>query len=170
MIKTINLQGKEYAQVADRIKEFRTECPRGLIETSHEFIDGGKIIFKTRILKDKANKNSAEATGTALGDIKGVKAFEKLETISVGRALALLGYMASGEVASSEEMEEFERSKDEKKAELIESLKENVDEILDIGTLRDFYLSHKGLGADFDMYVNNKKKELQAKLKKDVQD
>jgi len=106
-METMKLQGKEYATVATRIKEFRQDCPNGLIETKFEKLESGEMVFEARILKDKANQNSGEATGHSIGKITGDKAFEKLETIAIGRALALLGYMASGEIASSDEMERF---------------------------------------------------------------
>lgn len=104
----------EYAKVVDRLNEFREENTRGLIETSPEIIND-TIIFKARILKDKSDKNSAEATGHAIAKRTGAeKQFEKLETLAVGRALAMLGYSAGGEIASSEEMEEYNAWKDEK--------------------------------------------------------
>lgn len=107
-IKTTKLTGGgEYAHVADRLKQFREDCPNGLIETEPSIQEDGTIIFKVRVLKDKSNPNSAEATGHSMGKSAAVKAFEKLETVALGRALALLGYLAGGEIASSEEMEQF---------------------------------------------------------------
>ena len=76
-------------------------------------------MFKAYILKDKADPNSADATGHSLGNNENEKDFEKQETIAVGRALALLGYASSGEIASSEEMEEFLEYQEEKKREYI---------------------------------------------------
>ena len=38
-----------------------------------------------------------------------MKSFEKLESIAVGRALAFAGFSADGEIASFEEMEEYEK-------------------------------------------------------------
>lgn len=130
-LKTMNLSGSEYAKVPDRIKEFRENCPNGLIETKPTIQEDGQIMFYARILKDKADPNSAEGTGHALGGNKKAKDFEKLETIAVGRALAMLGYMASGEVASSEEMEEFEAYKSDKVDEAIGQLKatETIDSL-----------------------------------------
>jgi len=122
-----------FAKVADRLNEFREDCPNGLIETSPQLLDNGQVMFKTRILKDKSKPESAEATGHALGKSNSEKEFEKLETISVGRALALLGYAVSGEIASSEEMEDFYEYKNDqvdlavaslKNADTIDSLKE----------------------------------------------
>lgn len=143
-VKTIDLKGKEYAQVSERIKQFREDCPNGLIETKPEFQPDGTILFTARILKDKADPTSAEATGHALGNSKGDKAFEKLETIATGRALAMLGYMASGEIASSEEMEEFYKYRDEKVDEAIGQM--NATESLD--ELKQVFMSLGSLMAD----------------------
>lgn len=126
-MKTIKLKDKDYATVPVRIKEFREANPNGLIETKPEMQKDGTYIFTARILKDKANPSSGEATGHSIGQISADKAFEKLETIAIGRALAILGYMASGEIASSEEMEEFNKFKmkkhEQQVAEVIEQMR-----------------------------------------------
>lgn len=126
----MDLKGKEYAKVPERIKEFRQDCPNGSIKTTPTMLADGQIMFQAVILKDKSNANSADATAHAIGKSEGEKAFEKLETIAVGRALAMLGYLSSGEVASSEEMEEFQAHQDAKKLEkrlqAIESLRQST--------------------------------------------
>ena len=48
------------------------------------------------------------------------------ETIAVGRALALLGYASDGDIASSEEMEEFLQHKEDKLQELITETTEAI--------------------------------------------
>lgn len=140
--KVITLKGNDYAKVADRLKIFREENPNSKIMTETRSVDDGKITFKAYIWKNKdelidlvksgVDKETimitADSNGTAQKEIKnGDKDFEKLETVAVGRALALLGYLASGEIASSEEMEEFEDFKKQKVAdqsqELIAKLK-----------------------------------------------
>jgi hypothetical protein len=68
-------------------------------------------MFSAYILKDKSDPNSADATGHSYGKTTDEKAFEKLETVAVGRALALLGYLNNGDIATSEEMEEFNQYK-----------------------------------------------------------
>ena len=153
---------KAYAQVKDRIKEFRTDCPNGLIETTPTITDT-QVIFKARIIKDKSNPASAEATGHSMTDVKGdkAKAFEKQETIAVGRALALLGYASDGEIASSEEMEEFLSQKELLHQEKMEELREQIEAIETVNGLKEFYQKHKGLGKDFDAYVTKRKNELQ---------
>lgn len=138
-VQTMKVSGGDYAKVKDRMLEFRQENPRGLIETTPTIAED-HIIFKARILKDKEDPNSAEATGHSMGKGTGAKVFEKQETIAVGRALAFLGYGASGEIASSEEMEEFEEYKQqqfmeamEEKSEQIESAK-TIDELKEVWT------------------------------------
>lgn len=150
-LDTIDLKGKAYATVPTRIKEFRNENPNGLIETKPDIQADGTVIFSARILKDKANHSSGEATGHAIGKMNGDKAFEKLETISVGRALALLGYMASGEVASSEEMERFMEYQSQQKEEArLEAIQEAANAKTDAEFLT-VYKKHSSLLSDPDV-------------------
>lgn len=126
-----------FAKVADRIAEFRKDNPRGLIETTPTMVND-ILMFKTRILRDKSDANSAESTGHAMAKMdNSEKQFEKLETISVGRALALLGYGASGEVASFEEMEEFNSFRDNQIDEAIM----RMNECKTIPELRECFMS-----------------------------
>lgn len=134
-VKTIDLKGKAYAQVKDRLKQFREENPRGLVETFPTIQPDGRLLFKARIVKDKADEGSAEATGHALGKDTGEKAFEKTETIAVGRALALLGYAMDGEIASDEEMEEFYEHKQEKHREAVLELRARLEDAKDLKEL-----------------------------------
>lgn len=136
--------GAEYAYVADRLKQFREDCPNGLIETSPTIRENGQLMFTARVLKDKSKPESAEATGHALGKNTGAKAFEKLETQAVGRALALLGYLASGDIASAEEMEEFYEYQDMKVQEAIDMLNDSKT----IDELKTRFMSLGGLIAD----------------------
>jgi hypothetical protein len=135
----MKVSGGEYAKVSARLKMFREDCPNGLIETTPTFTDDG-LMFSARILKDKSRPESGEATGHALGKNTGAKAFEKLESISVGRALAMLGYLAGGEIASSEEMEEFYSYRDQK-------IEEAIDRLNDAKTLDELRSVFMGLDA-----------------------
>lgn len=106
--KTIKLQGNaEYAKVCSRLSEFHKKYPKGKVETKDNFKEGF-CIFKAKITPD-IDKPERFFTGHSFGNVKGVKSFERLETISVGRALAFAGFLADGEIASAEEMEEFGR-------------------------------------------------------------
>ena len=107
-VATINLKGNEYATVPQRLLEFRRTHPRSSVTTKPTFNEDGSVVFTATIVKDKKDEHSATATGHSYGKLTGDKAFEKLETIATGRALALLGYLNNGQIASTEELEEFE--------------------------------------------------------------
>ena len=134
----------EYAKVNDRLLEFRQDCPKGSIVTSYQLVTD-RIIFKAHIIKDRGDSTSAEATGHATGKDDGTeKVFEKLETIATGRALALLGYGAKGEIASSEEMEEFLAQKEERMAEAIFECTEAIGNCESLDALRKYWSSLSG--------------------------
>lgn len=148
---TMKLGTAEYSKVKTRVLEFRTDCPNGDIVTTPTVTDT-HIIFKAYILKDKSNPASASATGHSMGEINKTdksgksaeKVFEKQESIAVGRALALLGYGADGEIASSEEMEEFLANKQEKLVEKIMELSESIGNCESLETLKTFWSSLSG--------------------------
>lgn len=103
---TIKLGNFNYAKVATRLKEFLEDYQKDVsIDTTAEFKDGW-VVFKAVVTCPRG-----VFTGHSLGQVgKKDKAFEKQETIAVGRALAFAGYLASGEIASLEEMQELDRT------------------------------------------------------------
>lgn len=129
----------DHAKVKDRLKLFWEENPTGKIETSSSML-GENVVFKTLILADKSNPASREATGHALGKLSGDKDYEKLETISVGRALALLGYATDGEVASLDEMEDFIKYKKEMAQRELEEWKANLENAQTAIELKDVWI------------------------------
>ena len=160
-VNTINLQGKEYATVPARLKEFREANPKGSVATSYQILENNQIVFEAIVRKDNSDMESASATGHAMGDLKGQKAFEKLETIAVGRALALLGYLASGEVASSEEMEDFLAYQENQKQIMIQDATEKLESAKDITELGKVWSS---LLPEAKLELKDKKDELKVKL------
>ena len=158
--ETILLKGNQYARVATRIKEFRQDCPQGLIVTTPEFKEGDVCVFTARVLKDKGNPASAEATGHSIGKLTGDKTLEKLESVAIGRALAVLGYLASGEIASADEMEEFLIYQNEKKAKSLIDAAETIAKIKTMASLKAYYEKNKGTGKEHDALIINRKKEL----------
>lgn len=157
---TMDLKGKEYAQVKDRLKEFRKDNPRGDIKTTPSIREDGTIMFEAVIVKDRADENSARATGHAYGPNKGDKAFEKVETIAVGRALAYIGYAADGEIASSEEMEEYETYKEQKHRETVLALQERLDSATSLKELGEVWA---GLTGEMKVELLSYKNELKKK-------
>lgn len=164
--KTIELQkGVSYAKVAERLKIFREENPNGKHESAFEMDVDGSMVFTVWLWKDKTElielmkagvidiatlRTSADATGNAKGGGTGRdKEFEKLESIALGRCLANLGYLASGEIASSEEMESFQAYKQDKVDEVIKEI--NKCKTLD--ELRKYYLSLSSMMAEHDVII-----------------
>lgn len=177
-IKTVKIGGGiDYAKVADRIKIFWEENPNGKIDTEREDISENKVRFIARIWRDSKVildlatvgtdinivKLTANATASADAAKKGDKENEKLETVAVGRALAMLGYLASGEVASREEMEQFEAYKANLFQDEINKTIEEMKKAKTIDELRKFYVS---LSAELrnNPKILNIKDELKKKI------
>jgi hypothetical protein len=134
---------KDYRLVPDRIKQFREDNVRGDIHSTPTWLPDGGLVFEALIIRDLADPSSARATGHASYSAQEMgkpKAFEKLETIAVGRALANLGYLNDGQVATTEELEEFEEYKEQQRIEAlgakIEQTLEAFREINDLEELR----------------------------------
>jgi hypothetical protein len=177
-VKTTKIGGgADYAKVSDRLKVFWEENPDGKIDSERENLADGKIRFIARIWRDSAEvlklaqagtsaeviKMTANATASADAVKKGDKENEKLETVAVGRALAMLGYLASGEVASREEMEEFEDFKAQQSQEAIEAA---WDAMIGAQTMDDLKTIFVNLEPKVrnDTAVIAKKDEIKAKL------
>ena len=142
----------DYAKVADRLNAFRTENPRSKISVKFSYDESGNLTHTARLWKDKTEYyemlkagvkaddalESCEAEGSSFMEVSRLKlekGFEKNETIAIGRALAILGYAGSGEVASSEEMEEFEDWKSQKTEEERAKVLESITNTKDIKSL-----------------------------------
>lgn len=104
-----------YAPVARRITLFYERYPAGRIITSLVERDASAVIFRARIYRT-AEEASPAATGWALeregdGDVNAVACLENTETSAIGRALANLGFTASAERPSREEMVRVARAR-----------------------------------------------------------
>lgn len=153
-LATIKVSGGEYSTVPTRLKAFRESNPRADISTESQFTEDGGLIFKATIIQDRANDTSARATGHSFGRMTGAKAFEKQETIAIGRALAVLGYLNNGQIATTEEMEEFESFKADK-------YEQDIKEATTIEELMDVFNSMDALAKkEFTPMLSERKKEL----------
>ncbi len=83
--------------------------------------------------------------------------------MAVGRALALLGYAGSGEIASSEEMEEYLKFQEDKKRKILEEAKEKLEFVKHLNELKEVWIS---LPAEAKAEFEGLKNELKAKLEK----
>lgn len=105
-LDTVNIKGKDYVQVNDRVKAFRSVCPGGVIETEMVYYEGGRVMFKATI-KDQDDRILAtgyaeEKEGSTM--INKTSFIENCETSAVGRALGFAGIGIDGSMASAEEV------------------------------------------------------------------
>ena len=105
-IKTVDIKGKEYAQVNDRIKAFRELCPNGSITTEVLEMTDGIVTMKATVCDEEG-----KVLGTGLAQEKESSSFinktsyiENCETSAVGRALGFAGIGVDGSMCSAEEL------------------------------------------------------------------
>lgn len=161
-LDTIKVSGGEYAKVASRLKDFREKHPRAKIVTKPEPFGEG-LVFKAEIISDLSDESSARATGSAMYTAKQMdqpKAFEKLETIAVGRALSLLGWLNNGEIASTEEIAEFEDMKREKVKKLIDEGIQKMQKAKSIDELKSIFITLDMTNENIIAAKDKKKEEL----------
>lgn len=110
MSKRVKVQGgKLYTRVVDRLTAFKEHYPVNkvnvLIHTEIHTLTDSYVVFKATISKG----DTILATGHGFNAIAKEKAFEKAETVAVGRALAFFDpqYGGESELASQEEMEKY---------------------------------------------------------------
>lgn len=109
-IRTTNIQGKEYAEVNQRIKAFRMVYPDGGIHTEMLSNENGVCIFRACVgfVKDKdffilGVGTAYEKEGSSF--INKTSYIENCETSAVGRALGMAGFGIDTSVASAEEVQ-----------------------------------------------------------------
>jgi hypothetical protein len=110
---TYDFDPEAYATVAERIRLFYAAYPLGRIQTELVSRTSHEVVFKALLYRTPADDRPA-ATGWAAeregdGEINLVACLENTETSAIGRALANLGFTASRERPSREEMSKVAR-------------------------------------------------------------
>ena len=104
-----------YAPVAERISLFYGAFPRGRIITELMSRTERDVVFRALVYR-QAEDAEPSATGWAAeregdGEVNAVACLENTETSAIGRALANLGFTASRERPSAEEMAKASRAR-----------------------------------------------------------
>lgn len=106
MIKAMDIKGKEYAPVNERIKAFRFIYPRGQIITELLSLENGVCTMKCSVYDDEgtllATGHAQEKEGSSF--INKTSFIENCETSCIGRAIGSLGLAIDGSFASYEEV------------------------------------------------------------------
>ena len=103
LIKPIDVKGKEYAEVKERVKAFRYLYPEGTINTEITTYNKDEIIIVARATD---YNGVLLATGHARGKTNKFFSLEDTETSAVGRCLGFLGLGITTSIASAEEVKE----------------------------------------------------------------
>jgi hypothetical protein len=118
-MKKIQIKGKDYIEVNERVKQFHKDYPNGSITT--ELIEmTDRFITKTTVIPDVKNSDRC-FTGIAYEKedstfINKTSALENCETSSCGRALGMLGIGIDTSIASYNEVANaVEQQKDKPK-------------------------------------------------------
>ena len=123
-IKTIDVKGKEYSAVNERIKAFRMNHPLGTIATNIERLEDGVVVMSCEV-KDE----NGQLLGKAFAYEKENSTFinktsfiENCCTSATGRALGYAGYGIDLSVCSAEEVQNAIANQNKDRIEDIEDL------------------------------------------------
>lgn len=106
--KAIDIKGKSYVLVSDRVIYFNEQYPNGCIKTNIVKYENGQVTIRARVFPDMENTNryfsgyAQEIEGTTF--INKTSALENAETSAVGRALAMMGIGVIDSIASVDEI------------------------------------------------------------------
>jgi|TARA_Y100000310_G_scaffold59983_1_gene55376 hypothetical protein len=106
---TVNIHGKEYVMVKDRIVAFYNAYPHGCIRTELVDYKDGDWIVKAFCYPNPNEFPETYCTGLAheshgSSQINQTSALENCETSAVGRCLAMAGFGTEESIASAEEV------------------------------------------------------------------
>jgi hypothetical protein len=114
-MKTINIKGKEYVPVNERILEFHKLYKDGMIETEIISHNEGVIVMKAVVYPEGKGEGKRYFTGHASeyqadksSFVNEVSYVENCETSAIGRALGLLGIGIETAFASANEVKAAE--------------------------------------------------------------
>lgn len=106
-LKSIDVKGKNYVEVNQRIKGFRMLYPEGSIQTEILSNENGVVLMKASIIDDKGvllgTGHAFEKESSSY--INKTSYIENCETSAVGRALAMCGIGIDTSIRSAEEVE-----------------------------------------------------------------
>lgn len=111
-LPTVDIKGKEYVLVKDRILEFNDKYKQGSITTELVSPIESKLIVIKATVTPEPGRTFTGYSQAVIGDgyINKTSALENAETSAVGRALAMMGIGVIDSVASVDEINKAEGS------------------------------------------------------------
>lgn len=109
VLKTIDVKGKNYVEVNERLKAFWQLCPEGRIVTNILKLENDICVIQSAVFENKEDREP-RATGIAYEKegstfINKTSYIENCETSAVGRALGNAGIGIDTSIASAEEVQ-----------------------------------------------------------------
>ena len=105
-LSTVDIKGKDYIDVSNRVKAFRMCYTGGCIETEKVSNENGLFIFRAKIFNEEG-KLLATGTGyekESSSFINKTSYIENCETSAVGRELGMAGFGIDTSIASANEV------------------------------------------------------------------
>lgn len=103
--KAIDIHGKEYILVKDRVLFFNDKYPKGSIVTELlSQLDSKQVVVKATVEVDGRKYTGHSQAVVGEGHINKTAALENAETSAVGRALAMMGIGVIDSIASVDEI------------------------------------------------------------------
>ena len=107
--KAIDIRGKQYVLVSDRVNYFNETYPQGFIQTKLlSSPDADMVVIKAKVVPDYTQIGRSfighSQAKWGEGMVNKTAALENAETSAVGRALAMMGIGVIDSVASADEM------------------------------------------------------------------
>ncbi len=114
-IKLVDIKGKMYAPVSERVKAFRMAYPTGWIRTEIVSNEGGVCVMQATVGIGDMVLGSGYAFEKESGSyINKTSYIENCETSAVGRALGFAGFGIDTDIASAEELTNADLNNDAK--------------------------------------------------------
>ncbi len=164
-LKSVNIKGKEYVEVNERLKYFRSTYPNySLTSEVLEKTDKSILILASIINEDGrviASGMAEEEKGSTF--INKTSYVENCETSAWGRALANFGIGLDTSVASAEEVQNAIANQDKPKTEVLMEL--NDEKMVDV---LNYVVANKSKGLDWIVKNIGKKYKVTTKVKNQI--
>lgn len=108
-MKTINIKGKEYVPVVERVKEFHRLHPKGEITTEIISNADNRVVIKARVNTDGGQIFTGHSQAEWGKGMMGGVALEVAETSAIGRALGFANIGIVDSIASADEMRKVKK-------------------------------------------------------------
>lgn len=131
-LASMNIKGKDYIPVNERIKAFRMVYPHGTIQTEMLSNEDGVCIFKASAYDGDvllATGHAYEEEGSTF--INKTSYIENAESSSVGRCLGLCGFGIDTSVASAEEVQNAINNQEEDEFKEHNNLEMALDKLIE---------------------------------------